>query len=113
MFALDAAEAFLMWTKSPFLMYEIFAIPMLLFSGMIFSRANTLSMEVGRQEAGTASAILSVVKYVFAAVVSPLVGIGDMFHSTAIAFVAVTTVSLILAWRAYKMPALADMTRSN
>ena len=113
MFVFAVAEAFVMWNKSPFLMYEIFAIPMLLFSGMIFSSANTLSMEVGRQEAGTASAILSVVKYVFAAVVSPLVGLGDMFHSTAIAFVAVTTIAVFLAWRAARMPALADMTRSK
>ncbi|MDE6637803.1 MAG: multidrug effflux MFS transporter [Muribaculaceae bacterium] len=112
MFVFAVAEAVVMWFKCPFLLYEIFAIPMLLFSGMIFSSANTLSMEVGRDEAGTASAILSVVKYIFAAVVSPLVGLGDMFHSTAIAFVAVTFVSLILAWRAFKMPALADMTRS-
>lgn len=111
MFVFAVAEAFVMWNKSPFLMYELFALPMLLFSGMIFSSANTLSMEVGRQEAGTASAILSVVKYVFAAVVSPLVGLGDMFHSTAIAFVAVTSVSLILAWRAARMPALAEMIR--
>lgn len=113
MFLFAVAEAVVMWNKSPFLMYELFAIPMLLFSGMIFSSANTLSMEVGRQEAGTASAILSVVKYIFAAVVSPLVGLGDMFHSTAIAFVAVTSISLILAWMAFRMPALADMTRSN
>ena len=86
---------------------------MLLFSGMIFSSANTLSMEVGREEAGTASAILSVVKYAFAAVVSPLVGLGNMFHSTAIAFVAVTSVALILAWRASKLTSLADMERSK
>ena len=113
MFVFAVAEAFVMWNKSPFLMYEIFAIPMLLFSGMIFASANTLSMEVGREDAGTASAILSVIKYIFAAVVSPLVGLGDMFHSTAIAFVAVTSVSLILAWKAYRMSALADMTRTK
>ncbi len=113
MFVFAVAEAIVMWFKCPFFLYEIFAIPMLLFSGMIFSSANTLSMEVGRDEAGTASAILSVVKYIFAAVVSPLVGLGNMFHSTAIAFVAVTSLALILAWRAYKMPALADMKRTK
>lgn len=113
MFIFAVAEAFVMWHEAPFLYYELCAVPMLLFSGMIFSSANTLSMEVGRDEAGTASAILSVVKYVFAAVVSPLVGLGNMFHSAAIAFVAVTSVSLILAWLAYRMPALADMVRSK
>lgn len=112
MFVFAVAEAFVMWLESPFYLYEIFAVPMLLFSGMIFSSANTLSMEVGRDEAGTASAILSVVKYMFAAVVSPLVGLGNMFHSTAIAFVAVTSLSLVLAWFAYRLAPLADMQRS-
>lgn len=113
MFVFAVAEAFVMWNEAPFIYYEICAVPMLLFSGMIFSSANTLSMEVGRSEAGTASAILSVVKYAFAAVVSPLVGLGNMFHSASIAFVAITTVSLILAWKAYRLPALADMTRGK
>ncbi len=113
MFVFAVAEAAVMWHEAPFWLYELFAVPMLLFSGMIFSSANTLSMEVGRQDAGTASAILSVVKYVFAAIVSPLVGLGNMFHSAAIAFVAVTAISLILAWKAYRLPALTDMTRKS
>ena len=111
MFVFAVAEALVMWHEAPFLLYELFAIPMLLFSGMIFSSANTLSMEVGRDEAGTASAILSVVKYAFAAVVSPLVGLGNMFHSAAIAFVVVTTVALVLAWMASRLTPLADMER--
>lgn len=111
MFIFAVAEAFVIWNKAPFLYYEICTVPMLLFSGMIFSSSNTLSMEVGRDEAGTASAILSVVKYVFAAAVSPLVGLGNMFHSTAIAYVAVTSFALILAFIAARLKPLADMER--
>ncbi|MDE6826620.1 MAG: multidrug effflux MFS transporter [Paramuribaculum sp.] len=111
MFVFAVAEALVMWHEAPFLLYELFAIPIHLFSGMIFSSANTLSKEVGRDEAGTASAILSVVKYAFAAVVSPLVGLGNMFHSAAIAFVVVTTVALVLAWMASRLTPLADMER--
>lgn len=113
MFVFAVAEAAVMWHEAPFIFYEICAVPMLLFSGMIFSSSNTLSMEVGRQEAGTASAILSIVKYAFAAVVSPLVGIGNMFHSAAIAFVAVTSIALVLAYMAYRLPPLADMERTK
>lgn len=113
MFVFAVIEACVIWADCHFLIYEIFAVPMLLFSGMIFSSANTLSMEVGRDEAGTASAILSVVKYVFAAIVSPLVGLGDMLHSTAIAYVAVTALALILAWRASRLTPLADMEKSK
>lgn len=111
MFIFAVAEAFVMWGEGSFLLYEICAVPMLLFAGMIFSSANTLSMEVGRNEAGTASAILSVIKYAFAAVVSPLVGLGNMFHSAAIAFVVITSIALVLAFAARRLPALADMER--
>ncbi|MDE6823772.1 MAG: multidrug effflux MFS transporter [Duncaniella sp.] len=113
MFVFAVAEAVVMWNEASFLLYELCAVPMLMFSGMIFSSANTLSMEVGRDEAGTASAILSVVKYAFAAVVSPLVGLGNMFHSAAIAFVAVTSIALILAWKASRLTSLADMERTK
>lgn len=112
MFVFAIADAVVMWSQASFWLYEIFAAPMLLFSGMIFSSANTLSMEVGRNEAGTASAVLSVVKYALAAIVAPLVGLGDMFHSTAIAFVTVTAIALLLAVKASRLPALADMTRN-
>lgn len=113
MFVFAVAEAVVMWQEASFLLYEILAVPMLLFSGMIFSSANTLSMEVGREEAGTASAILSVVKYAFAAVVSPLVGLGNMFHSTAITYVVVTFIALLLAWKTSRLTPLADMTRTK
>ncbi|MDE7160087.1 MAG: multidrug effflux MFS transporter [Muribaculaceae bacterium] len=113
MFVFAVADAAVIWQEGSFLWYELFAVPMLLFSGMIFSSANTLSMEVGRDEAGTASAILSVVKYAFAAVVSPLVGLGNMFHATAITYVAVTAVALLLAWQAKRLAPLADMTRTK
>ncbi len=112
MFVFAVAEAIVIWNEGAFALYEAFTLPMLLFSGMIFSTSNTLSMEVGRAEAGTASAILSVVKYVFAAVVSPLVGLGNMFHSTAIAYVAVTAIALFLAWKASRLTALTDMERN-
>lgn len=111
MFVFAVIEACVMWHETSFIYYEICAIPMLLFSGMIFSSANTLSMEVGRDEAGTASAILSVVKYVFAAIVSPLVGLGNIFHSTAVAYVILTSATLFLAWKASRLSALPDMVR--
>lgn len=113
MFVFAVAVAAVMWNEAPFWLYELLTIPMLLFSGMIFASSNTLAMEVGRDEAGTASAILSVIKYVFAAVVSPLVGLGDMFHSAAIAYVAVTALALVLAWYAYRLAPLADMERKS
>lgn len=87
------AEAVVLWLDSGLIAFEIAIVPMLFGSGMVFSTSNALSMEVGRADAGSASAILNVAKYVFAAVVTPLVGLGDIMHSTAIVFLAIALVS--------------------
>lgn len=42
--------------------------------------------------AGDASAVLGIVGYIFGAVVSPLVGKGDIMHSTAIAYMVIMIV---------------------
>lgn len=110
-FVLAVAEAWIMYHADHFLYYELAAIPMLLFSGMIFSSSNTLAMEVGRDEAGTASAILSIVKYVLAALVAPLVGLGNLMHSTAWVFVACALVALLLAIPAVRLAPLPDMVK--
>ncbi len=54
-------------------------------------------MNEGRQHAGEASAVLGVAGYAVGAVVSPLVGMGDILHSTAIVFVALTVITGVFA----------------
>lgn len=110
-FVLAVIEAWIMYHADRFLYYELAAVPMLLFSGMIFSSANTLAMEVGRNEAGTASAILSVVKYLLAALVAPLAGLGNLMHSSAWIFVACAVAALLLAIPARRLTPLSDMVR--
>lgn len=110
-FILAVIEAWIMYHADRFLYYELAAVPMLLFSGMIFSSANTLAMEVGRNEAGTASAILSVVKYLLAALVAPLAGLGNLMHSSAWIFVACAVAALLLAIPARRLTPLSDMVR--
>ena len=104
-------QAIVMYGHHGIVWYELMAVPMLLGSGMVFSAANSLSMEVGRADAGTASAILNVVKYVFAAVVAPLVGLGDILHSSAYAFVAVAVVAMGLTALAIHLKPLSEMER--
>ncbi|MDE6266990.1 MAG: multidrug effflux MFS transporter [Muribaculaceae bacterium] len=104
-------EAVVMYLALPFVWYEILVIPMLVGSGMLFSSANSLGMEEGKSDAGTAGAILNVVKYVFAAAVAPLVGIGNMLHSSAVCFVAVAVIALILVIPAIRLKPLAEMIK--
>ncbi len=104
-------EAAVMYFALPFGWYEAAVVPMLVGCGMVFSADNSLGMEEGKADAGTASAILDVVKYIFAATVAPLVGLGDMLHSSAICFTAVAVIALLLAIPAYRLKPLTDMVK--
>lgn len=74
--------------------YEALNCLMLFSLGMMFTTANTLAMNEGRQYAGDASALVGLAGYIFGAVASPLVGLGDILHSTAIVIVALAVITL-------------------
>lgn len=88
--------AALLWIDT-FLSYELLLLPMLFCMGMIFTVGNTLAMNEGRSHAGDASAIVGIMGYIFGAVVSPLVGIGDIMKSTAIVFLVCAFIVLIFS----------------
>lgn len=111
MFLFAAAIAAVLWWKASFIMYELCAVPLMFCLGLIYSAANALAMDVGRNDAGTASAILCVIKYIFAAVAAPLCGLGDLMHSTALVILVIGTVALLLAAVAFRMSPLPDMIK--
>ncbi len=78
--------AYALWHIHSFLLFEICSVTMLFAGGMIFSVTNALAMNEGRTQAGEASALLGVAGYLVGAIVAPLVGIGNILHSTAIVF---------------------------
>lgn len=78
--------------------YELLNLPIIFALGLIFTSSNTMAMNDGRSYAGGASALLGVAGYIFGATVSPLVGLGDIMHSTAIAFIALTALTAIFAF---------------
>lgn len=90
-----AAQAVALYTIHSIWIFEICMIVALFGLGLIFSTTNTLAMNEGRARAGEASAILGVAGYVVGAVVSPLVGVGYILHSTAIVFVVLTILIVI------------------
>lgn len=93
-----AGEAVSLYMIHSLLVFEVFAIVILFGLGLIFSTTNTLAMNEGRMQAGDASAILGVAGYVVGSVVSPLVGIGNVLHSTAIAFIVLAILTSIAAF---------------
>lgn len=97
-------EAVVLWAfPHIFIAFEILLLPMLFCCGMIFTAGNTLAMNEGRNTAGDASALLGIVGYIFGAVVSPLLGQGDIMHSTAIAIVVLSVITLIMAFFSYRL----------
>lgn len=78
--------------------YDALNLPMLFCLGMIFSAGNTLAMNEGRAYAGDASAFIGLAGYVFGAIVSPLVGIGNQLHSTAIALGVLAVITLVFTY---------------
>ena len=76
-------------------LFEALMVVALFGLGLIFSTTNTLAMNEGRQRAGEASAILGVAGYVVGAIVSPLVGLGDMLRSTAIVYIILAVLIFI------------------
>ena len=111
MFLLSLGMAAVMWYELPFWAYELVAVPLVLCLGMIFSSANTLAMDVGRADAGTSSAILGVVKYILAAIVAPLCGLGNLMHSSAIVVIVTAAIALLFAFLAYRLSPLSDMVK--
>ncbi|PJG86346.1 multidrug effflux MFS transporter [Conservatibacter flavescens] len=55
--------------------------------GLMLPALSALAMDAEREQAGSASALLGFLMFVFGAVVSPLVGIGNIFIATSVAIV--------------------------
>ena len=90
------------------LFVEIGFFAMLLLMGMTFPAISTLAMESERQYAGSASALLGFAPFFLGGVVSPLVGIGNIFYSTALVILACGVLGLAIYWSIrHKIPTSA------
>ena len=84
--------------------YEAWNVAMIFCMGMLFTVANTLAMNEGRDFAGDASALIGFVGYVFGAIASPLVGLGDILHSTAITLIVLSAITLVFTRMSKVLP---------
>ena len=91
------------------LFIEIGFFAMLLLMGITFPAISSLAMESERQYAGSASALLGFAPFFLGGVVSPLVGIGNIFYSTALVILACSVLALVIYWMIrHKIPNLAE-----
>ena len=75
---------------------EIGFFLMLLMMGLTFPAISSLAMESERQYAGSASALLGFTPFFLGGIVSPLVGIGNIFYATAVVILVCAFISLII-----------------
>ena len=95
LFLITIGQFICLYTVHSVWVYEAWNVAMIFCMGMLFTVANTLAMNEGRNFAGDASALVGLVGYIFGAVVSPLVGIGNILHSSAIALIVLAFITLI------------------
>ncbi len=91
-------QALALYNVRSILLFEVCMGAILTGLGLVFTTTNTLAMNEGRQSAGEASSLLGIAGYVVGGVVSPLVGVGNVMHSTAITFVIL---ALLIATTAF------------
>ena len=103
-----AALCCVLFLVDNFWAYELLLLPLTFCLGMIFTVTNTLAMNEGRADAGAASAVIGIAGYIFGAIVSPLVGQGNIMHSTAIVFAVLTAIILAGAFMTRAIPADLD-----
>lgn len=106
MVAFALAESLAIYFVDSLWLFEALIVPMLFFSGLVFASANTMAMTAGHESAGAASAILGLGGYIFGCIVSPLVGLGDILHSTSIALLSCALIALCYGWLSFKLPKL-------
>lgn len=98
-----AAQAISLYTIHSLWVFEATMVVMLFALGLIFSTTNTLAMNEGRMQAGEASSVLGVSGYITGAIVAPLVGIGNILHSTAITYVVLAIIIFICSTLSYSL----------
>ena len=65
--------------------------------GMILPTSTTLALELERKNSGNASAVLGFLCFLFGGILSPLAGMGNMLHTTAIIIGICSAFTLLLA----------------
>ncbi len=96
MLAVSIYLAIVLTLTLPFLLFiEAGFFLLLLGLGFILPAGSAIAMSLERERAGSASAFFGFVPFFLGGVVSPLVGIGNIFHSSAIAIVICSAISFV------------------
>lgn len=100
------ASAACIVAQLPFLLIELSIWAMLFFMGIIFTMATTLALDLERNNAGSASALIGFFSFLAGGIAAPITGMGNMLYSTA-GILAAFGLLLLGAgyYRRHKLPA--------
>ena len=100
------ASAACIAAQLPFLLIELSIWAMLFFMGIIFTMATTLALDLERNNARSASALIGFFSFLAGGIAAPITGMGNMLYSTA-GILAVFGLLLLGAgyYRRHKLPA--------
>jgi len=88
--------AFVLSLMLPFLFVEVGFFLLLLGLGLILPAGSALAMGLERKRAGSASALFGFLPFFLGGIVSPLVGIGNIFYSSSIAIVICCVIPFVI-----------------
>lgn len=97
-FILSIFTGLTLWFGLPILYFETSLFLTLIFGGLVLPTSTALALDSERQNAGAASAIFGAVSFLAGGIVSPLVGLGNILHSTAIIMVISSAIAMLLVW---------------
>lgn len=81
---LALATAFCLFNDMPFIYFESCLLVLMIFLGLLFPSTTALALDSERKNAGAASAAIGSLTFLAGSICSPLVGIGNFLHSSAI-----------------------------
>ncbi len=94
------ATAICLYLDMPFFWFEGALILMLLCLGLVFPAATALAMDSERDNAGAASAVIGALTFLAGSICTPLVGIGNFLHSTALCLLTGAILSVLFCFLA-------------
>ncbi len=97
-----SAQFVILNISDSFAIYEAITLLVLTGLGYLFTSSTTLAMSEGRTHIGSASAIFGSMGFLFGGVVSPIVGIGNILHSTMTVMLVCAIVIILLALAALR-----------
>lgn len=96
LFAIFAAV--MLHIHAPIVLLEISLILMLFCFGILQPSATAIALRAERDRAGTASATIGACGFIAGGIVSPLVGLGDIFDSTGIVLIACSALTCLASF---------------